>query len=251
MFINYAHRGASAYAPENTMAAFRMGVAMGANGIETDIRRTRDGVPVLFHDESLLRLTGIDRKIADLTWAELSTIRIASQDGTVTDTVPRLAEFLEYVKDLPVALALEIKAEGMEAAVRQAIDRYGVADRCVVTAFEIGYLCRIKELDPTAKIGLLTREVNGVVLASLKEIGAEQICPKADLVTPELVRDLHNEGFSVRAWGVRDEAVMEKVLRCGVDGMTVNFPDKLRALLDREKPYALKSARRAPQFSKR
>ena len=236
MFINYAHRGASAYAPENTMSAFRMGVAMGANGIETDIRRTRDGVPVLFHDESLLRLTGIDRKIADLTWAELSTIRIASPDVTVTETVPRLTEFLKYVKDLPVALALEIKAEGMEAAVRQAIDDYGVADRCVVTAFEIGYLCRIKELYPTAKIGLLTREVNSVVLASLKEIGAEQICPKADLITPELVRELHNEGFSVRAWGVRDEAVMEKVLRCGVDGMTVNFPDKLRALLDREKP---------------
>ena len=82
------------------------------------------------------------------------------------------------------------------------------------------------------KVGLLTREVNGVVLASLKEIGAEQICPKADLVTPELVRDLHSEGFSVRAWGVRDEAVMEQVLRCGADGMTVNFPDKLLALLN-------------------
>ncbi len=236
MFINYAHRGASAYAPENTMAAFRLGVAMGANGIETDIRRTRDGVPVLFHDESLLRLTGTDRKIVDLTWAELSSVRIASPDGTVTDAVPRLTEFLEYVKDLPVALALEIKAEGMEAAVRQAIDGYGVADRCVVTAFRIGYLRRIKELDPAQKVGLLTREVSGVVLASLKEIGAEQICPKADLVTPELVRDLHKDGFSVRAWGVRDAAVMEQVLRCGADGMTVNFPDKLRALLDREKP---------------
>ena len=228
MFINYAHRGASAYAPENTMAAFRLGVAMGANGIETDIRRTRDGVPVLFHDESLLRLTGTDRKIVDLTWAELSSVRIASPDGTVTDAVPRLTEFLEYVKDLPVALALEIKAEGMEAAVRQAINEYGVADRCVVTAFEIAYLCRIKELDPAKKVGLLTREVSGVILTSLKEIGAEQICPKADLVTPELVRDLHKEGFSVRAWGVRNEAVMEQVLRCGADGMTVNFPDKLK-----------------------
>lgn len=232
MFINYAHRGASAYAPENTMAAFRLGVAMGANGIETDIRRTRDGVLALFHDESLLRLTGTDRKVADLTWEELSRIPIASPDGTVTDTVPRLTELLDYVKDLPVALALEIKADGIEEEVKRAIDAYGVAERCVVTAFEIGYLRKMKELAPAQKVGLLTREVNGDVIASLKAIGAEQICPRADLLTPELVRSLHGEGFSVRAWGVRDEAAMEQVFRCGADGMTVNFPDKLSELLD-------------------
>ena len=185
MFINYAHRGASAYAPENTMAAFRLGVAMGANGIETDIRRTRDGVLALFHDESLLRLAGSDRRIAELTWEELSRIPIASPDGTVTDTVPRLTEFLDYVKDLPVALALEIKADGIEEEVKRAIDTYGVAERCVVTAFEIGYLRNMKELAPSQKVGLLTREVNGDVIASLKAIGAEQICPRADLVTPE------------------------------------------------------------------
>ena len=235
-FINYAHRGASAYAPENTMRAFKLGVALGANGIETDIRKTKDGVLVLFHDESLLRLTGDGRRIADLTWEELADVRITSPDGASSDAVPTLAEFLAFVKDLPAALALELKADGIEEAVKRAVDGCGAASRTVVTSFELSYLRRIKELDPAQRVGLLTRTVDGDVLAALKAIGAEQICPKAELLTPELVRSLHKEGFSVRAWGVRDEALMAKAFRCGVDGMTVNFPDRLKALLDGEKP---------------
>ena len=73
--INYAHRGASEYAPENTMAAFCMGVEMGANGIETDVQRTRDGVLVLFHDATLMRTAGLDRRVCDMSWAELSAVK--------------------------------------------------------------------------------------------------------------------------------------------------------------------------------
>ena len=234
-FINYAHRGASAHAPENTMRAFRLGVALGANGIETDIRRTKDGVLVLFHDESLLRLTGDYRRIADLTREELAAVRIASPDGAEADVVPTLAEFLAFVKALPVALALELKAEGIEEAVETAVKESGVGGRCVVTSFEFEYLRRVKELNPARRVGLLTRSVDDGVIAALKALGAEQICPKAELLTPELVRSLHQEGFSVRARGVKDEALMEHAFRCGVDGMTVNFPDRLKALLDGER----------------
>lgn len=237
MFINYAHRGASAYAPENTMSAFRLGIALGANGIETDIRKTKDGVPVLFHDESLLRLTGIDRKIADVTFEELAGLRIPSPDGTAFDTVPTLAEFLRFASEHPVALALEIKTGGLEAEVKHAIDANGLADRCVVTSFHLGCLGGVKALDPAQAVGLLTYEVSGEQLRGMKEIGGEQICPKAAFLTPALARSLHEEGFSVRPWGIRDETAMERAFRCGVDGMTVNFPDKLLALLREQQEY--------------
>jgi len=71
MFINFAHRGASSYAPENTMSAFYLGLRMGANGIETDIQRTGDGILVLFHDDTLDRVTGQSGKIADYTYEQL------------------------------------------------------------------------------------------------------------------------------------------------------------------------------------
>lgn len=236
MFINYAHRGASAYAPENTMLAFRKGVALGANGIETDIRKTKDGVLVLFHDGSLLRLTGIEKAVSDLTYSELSALRIPSPDGTSYDSVPTLAAFLDYAKDLPVSLALELKDVGTEPEVLQAAETSGVAERSIITSFSLGHIANVKALSPSQKVGLLTREVNDEILRKLRAVGAEQICPKADLLSPALVQKLHSAGFSVRAWGVPDEETMRRALSCGVDGMTVNFPDKLAACL-REKEY--------------
>lgn len=231
MFINYAHRGASAYAPENTMSAFRLGVELGANGIETDIRKTRDGVAVLVHDAGLLRLAGVDKAVADLTYDELAGIQIKSPAGGPSDRIPTLEEFLSFVKGTTAVIALEIKADGLEKTVISALEAHDLADRCVVTSFELEYIERVKALDPTQKIGLLTDDVNDGTVAALKRIGAFQICPKACLLTPELVRALHEEGFSVRAWGVKDEETMKNAVRCGVDGMTVNFPDRLREFL--------------------
>ena len=227
MFINYAHRGASAYAPENTMRAFRLGVKMGANGIETDIRKTADGVLVLFHDESLLRLTGRDVRIGELTFDELTEI------GTASDTVPRLSTFLSFAKEQPVCLALEIKADGIEPEVLDTIRACDIAERCIITSFQFEHIRNVKALAPAQKTGLLVRAVTDDVLCDLKRIGAEQICPKAEILTPGLVQSLRESGFNVRAWGVKDEALMLHALYCGVDGMTVNFPDKLQAHLNK------------------
>lgn len=231
MFINYAHRGASARAPENTMRAFALGVEQGANGIETDIRRTRDGVLVLFHDEDLYRLTGRTERIADLTFKELSRVEIPSPIGGKADTVPELTRFLSFAKPLPVSLALELKDDGLEREVTQAIRDFGVGERCVVTSFSMERLSRVRALEPALRVGLLTRSVDCDLVRELRRIGAQQICPHAAILTPELVRSLHAQGFSVRAWGVKDEQTMRFAFRCGVDGMTVNFPDQLRELL--------------------
>lgn len=82
-FVIYAHRGASHYCPENTMMAFYMGMQMGANGIETDVRRTRDGLLVLFHDETLTRVTGAEGSIADYTYDELQKLLVKKEICTI------------------------------------------------------------------------------------------------------------------------------------------------------------------------
>ena len=230
-FINYAHRGASAYAPENTMRAFRLGVELGANGIETDIRKTHDGVLVLFHDETLLRLTGAAKKPAELTYEALSRFPIPAPDGSEPGHVPRLTDFLAYAKTQDVFLALELKTDGIEAEVLRAVNAFGLREKSVVTSFGTERLRSVKALDRSQKTGLLTAEVNEALLRELKLLGVEQICPKADIVTPALVDALHEAGFSVRAWGVKDAEAMRRVYRCGVNGMTVNFPDKLQAYI--------------------
>jgi glycerophosphoryl diester phosphodiesterase len=85
---------------------------------------------------------------------------------------------------------------------------------------------------PELPTGWLVRELNDSTIAQAHALGVTQLCPRADMVTPELVDHLHAEGFVVRAWGVSTEALMQRVVQAGVDGMTVNFPDKLIAYLE-------------------
>ena len=111
------HRGASAVAPENTMAAFREAIAVGANGIEFDVRLTRDGIPVVIHDSTLQRTSGLPHRIADLTWSELKTIEVGSwfarkknlPPGSFTqETVPSLRELFTLFQANDLVLCLEM-----------------------------------------------------------------------------------------------------------------------------------------------
>jgi len=231
--INYAHRGASEQAPENTMAAFRLGLEMGANGIETDIQRTADGVLVLFHDKTLKRIVGLDRQVSDLTYNELQELDFGRHMGPryENEAIVTLDAFLDSFTRLEVHLALEIKQAGIERAVLESIARHGCRSQVVVTSFIWESLADVRRLDPDISLGFLTGQIDSDVLARLATIGIHQICPRAATLTPELVGQARRQGFSVRAWGVADPSLMEKALDFGVDGMTVNFPDKLASCL--------------------
>ena len=229
MFINYAHRGASEYCPENTLFSFYTGLYMGANGIETDVQRTRDGVPVLFHDDTLTRVTGEGGSICDYTLEELSAFRV--KKNGFEDRIITLEEFLDKFSIQPITFAIELKSAGAEADTAWLLRKYSLEDRAVVTSFQYTYLANFRAIAPDFDLGYLVQEANDKALYELASIGGEEICPRADTLTPELVASLHNRGLRVRAWGVKDEALMRHALACGVDGMTVNFPDKLTTAL--------------------
>lgn len=225
MFINYAHRGASSYAPENTMRAFRLGLEMGANGIETDIHRTKDGVLVLFHDNTLKRVTGEEGKIKDFTFEELQKITVKMYG--MEEKIPTLEEFLQEFSGKDISFAIEFKQDFTEKDAIDMLNKYGMREKTILTSFELNCLMRAALYAPEYKLGYLTNDVNEMTLKVLKTIGVEQVCPQGEIVTPELVKDLHAKGFSVRAWGIQSEERMAQVYDAGADGMTVNFPDKL------------------------
>lgn len=226
-FIVYAHRGASEYAPENTMSSFYLGLHMGANGIETDIRRTKDGVLVLFHDNTLERVMGREGITAELTYDELTKFSVLHPTNGKTDIVVRLEDFLRYCGRQDVMLALELKADGIEEDTFALVKKYGLEDRVIVTSFTLDYLINMKRLYPEANLGYLTLDFDDELLIRMKEIGITQLCPSASNLTAEKVSKWHGLGFNVRAWGVKDVTVMKNAYDAGVDGMTVNFPDRL------------------------
>ena len=117
MFVVYAHRGASEYAPENTLSSFYLGIHMGANGIETDVRRTKDGVLVLFHDKNLERVIGCEGSVADNTYAELLQMRVRNVKTDTQDLIVTFEDFLRYFSFRDLHFAIELKDPDIEADV--------------------------------------------------------------------------------------------------------------------------------------
>ena len=233
LFVTYAHRGASEYRPENTPSAFDLGLEMGANGIECDVQRAKDGALVIFHDDKLERVTGEAGSICDYTLTELKKFNV--KHGDLTDKIPTLEEFLTRYAERDITFAIELKVDGVEREVADMIFGYGIDKKCTVTSFELDRLKKIKEYAPALRIGYLAREINDDVITKLIEIGADELCPEAKDVTAERVAAWHRLGFNVRAWGVANETLMKNVYHAGADGMTVNFPDKLLEYINQTK----------------
>ena len=224
-FVTYAHRGASEYCPENTFLSFYTGLYMGANGIETDVRKTKDGVLVLFHDSTLERVVGKEGAIEDYTYDELQDFLV--KKGELSDWIPTLEDFLSHFAHRNITFAIELKAPDVEETVADMILRYGVEKKTFVTSFNLEYIKNIKKYAPCLRIGYLAKTVDQTVINELISIGADEICPRGTDVTPDKVAAWHRLGFNVRAWGISDEQIMRAVYDAGADGMTVNFPDRL------------------------
>lgn len=230
-FINYAHRGASTYTPENTMLAFYTGMYMGANGIETDVQRTKDGVLVLFHDDTVDRVTDGTGALADYTLAQLQELNI-SKNG-LTDKIVVFEDFLQHFAFRDIVFAIELKGSGVEEETADLLRKYDMVEKTVVTSFELEYLERFRAYAPEFETGMLTRDLSPQMEERLKDAGITEFCPEAELMNREMVARWHGMGFRVRAWGVYNEDLMHHAYDCGVDGMTVNFPDKLTELLQK------------------
>lgn len=194
-----AHRGASSYAPENTLAAFDLALQMGVRDIELDVHATRDDHIVVIHDE------GVDR--------------------TTNGSGP-VAQGRAHIHT-------EIKGHSADLAKRtvELIRRHGMVAHVTITSFQRARLEETRVHAPELPTGWLVAAITDAVIAQARAMGLTQLCPRANTVTPELVDRLRRAGFVVRAWGVADEDLMRAVVKAGADGMTVNFPDKLIAHL--------------------
>jgi glycerophosphoryl diester phosphodiesterase len=239
---NIAHRGASSYAPENTRAAFDMAINMGVKHIELDVHSSKDGRLVVIHDDLLDRTTNGSGKVNDYTLKELKTLDAGSwfdhkYSGEKLCTLEEI--LVEYKSE--VYLHVEIKGNTPSLAQKTCdmIRDFHAIEKTVITSFWKPWLIETRKYAPEIKTGWLVplgphSEWNDSIISDSLNYGFNQICPRADLVTPSLVTKLHDSGFEVRCHGVFTEALMENVVECGADGMTINFPDKLISYLEKK-----------------
>ena len=241
------HRGASAVAPENTMAAFREALAVGADGIEFDVRLTRDGVPVVIHDSTLRRTGGLPHRVADLTSAEISKIDVGSwfaqgaSPGTfANETVPSLAELFTLFQSNNSTLYLEMKCDSpsehrplAEACVRT-IEEHSLKDRVIVECFQLPALAILKEINPDIKTVALFEPsfMKPSVLSDQRiinqamDVGAAALALHYRLARESLVQKAKAAGLHVAVWTVDDPAWIERARAIGIDALITNDPAK-------------------------
>ena len=138
---------------------------------------------------------------------------------------------METFSAYDIHFALELKGPDVEAETLALAKEFGIMERTTFTSFKFEYIEKIKELDKTARVGWLTKLNDDEAIERLLSIGGEEMAPKAETVTEDLMEKWRGAGLGVRAWGVINVPLMKKMCRMGVDGMTVNFPDRLQQFL--------------------
>lgn len=220
-----AHRGASAERPENTLAAFRRAIALEADGIELDVQVTRDGVPVVFHDASLRRLTGTAGHLARKTWPELRRLRVRG-----TEPIPRLADVLRLTRGL-IVVQIEMKS-GPVAPIVRAIRAARAAEWVILASFHAGLVAEARDLAPAIPRMLISegRAAPAVLGRSLAACGAAGLSVnRAAIRSAAWVGHFHARGYALWSWTVNDPAVAKKLAEWGVNALLGDDPALLKS----------------------
>mgnify|MGYP002724204438 CR=1 FL=1 len=222
----WAHRGASRDVPENTMAAFEKACADGADGLEIDVQRTKDGELVVFHDEQLERLTGDPRQLKDLTRKELHALRVAGAHD-----IPLFSDVLAFCKERKLRLNIELKNSvhlypGLEEQAAELVRAAGIpADRIIYSSFHHPSMRKMKTIVPEASVGLLYAGILYAPWNYAKALGADALHPMINnLQMPDFVRGCHNTGLRVHTWTADEDAHILAALALGADAVITNVP---------------------------
>lgn len=231
------HRGALASAPENTLPSFQEGLAQGADVLELDIHRSRDGELVVIHDFTVDRTTDGKGYVRDLTVAELKRLDAGSRfSPAFKDTrIPLLREVLVWAKGR-VWLAIEIKSdwityEGIETALVDQLHAAAMVDQVMVISFDHCCIKRVKGLDQNIATGILyaARLVDPVAVA--RSARADALRPRWPFATAAEIRVVQEAGLVYSPWGPNDPAIWRRLVEMGVDTLSADRPADLRAVL--------------------
>ena len=235
-----AHRGASRYAPENTMAAFRLAETMGADCIELDVRATRDGRLVALHDETVNRTTNGKGLADELTFGEIRKLDAGGwfSPAFSGERVPSVEEVLDEFGGR-VCLILELKQSaaypGIERElalllIERRLDRSSERGPVVIQSFDTAALRRMRKLLPDAAIAVLVRPRQRLASRDLAEYRrfADAVHLPASSARKAVIRRIRAHGLAVMVWGARGKRQVHRLLRYGVDGILTGDPRSVR-----------------------
>ena len=248
-----AHRGASAVAPENTLAAFQKAIEIGAEGIEFDVRLAKDGVPIVFHDSKLQRTARKNGYAADFTSEELQAFDVGSwfnfknpkkaNDEFSEQTVPTLAQLLEFLSDYDGLVYIELKHNSAETlalveSVSRIIERTHFLRNIIVKSFDLDSIYQMRQMLPKVrtaalfapKILTLLHKESRRILEEAQKCEADEISIHYSLATQNFVETARENGFPTTIWTVDNPVWIKRAVNSGINAIITNNPAKLLAL---------------------
>lgn len=241
MPIIHAHRGASAYAPENTLPAFRLALEQHTDGIETDIHLTLDNRFVVCHDDEIARTSNGEGKIQDMTVEQLKEYDFGVKFGLAFagTPIPTLDELLEVVRDVD-PINIEIKGPfredaDMAAAYRllyETLVKFGCVERTLFSSFGHSWLRDLKAQYPDLRTGLLyggDPKTPEETLEMVRDYNADAIHPYLHSINKDIVDVCLANGIDVNVWTVDSPKDIATAVSYGVTGIITNVPDRVRA----------------------
>lgn len=235
MTVIIAHRGASKYAPENTMPAFEMAIQMKAEGIETDVQLTKDDIPVLIHDEHVKRTTNGRGYIKDYTYDELKQLDAGSwfsKEFTGTSIIS-LQGFLEWAQNFHFHIHIELKNNKidynhLESIVYEMLEQYNLLERTTLSTFNTRSIRRLKFVNSKIGVALLTSRKHRDLVGYARDLGANAIHIKYRLLTKPLVQRCVENNMALRVYTVNQLMPIMRCFHYGCHGIFTDVPNKAR-----------------------
>jgi len=220
MTLIYAHRGASAIHPENTLRAFRHALAIGVDGIELDVHATADGIPVVIHDRAVGRTTDGVGHVDQIPLVQIETL-----DAGDGERVPTLAEVLALVGDA-AHLDIEIKGSAVERAVLHVLAQHPTV-RWAISSFAWDTLRTVRRLDPVAELWPLAERVGTDLIAIANELASPAVSLFTSAYTTETAATLRDAGLRVIVWTINDQQEARRVADLGAFALCTDDPQRL------------------------
>ena len=241
-----AHRGGARLAPENTLAAFRNALTLPVDAIEMDVQMSRDGYPIVFHDNTVERVTNGEGNILDLDFASLRSLNAAAHfpgNWPVAEQIPTLREVLDLARGR-VQVLIEIKTSQRDGvpgryphiaeAVVGELRATAMLQQALIISFDWEVLPTVKALEPTLATGAIVSDkvwnphaehALDMLVQQIKSLGCEWIALDYKLFTPDMPEILHKNGIQLGLWTVNTLEQLQRFVEAGVDTLTTDRPD--------------------------
>ena len=236
MSLIFGHRGASGYAPENTLEAFRLAMEMGADGFELDVHMSLDGELVVIHDETVDRTTNGTGLVRDLTLAQLKELDASyGMEAYRGAKIPTLGEVFDLIQNTRHIVNVEVKTDEwfypqIEEKCLALAREKGVEDRIIYSSFNHYTLLKLRQLKPDTKLGMLFGDIMLKPWEYAAQLDVDYLHPmKMNIYVPDFSAGAAKAGCGVNMWTINDPETMQLCMETDA-GIITNYPDVAVAL---------------------